>query len=181
MGYPTVTRLGVNQFWYRHWCSDKNYKSNLFNDKLFIDLVKLYINYGLTFYNNTFLHEYFFNKNYKKTRIKNSISNLKFYRKFFFSNTNLGIEHSYLLRNKTGEYFPLKMWIIKYAKWVIICFNCFKPIKKKSNRKNLIKKELYSISRSLTYFDKNEVIKKRFKILFLYVKSNLLNQSYYCF
>ena len=68
----------------------------------------MYLNYGITFINNLYVHEYFFSKNYKTNRKSNIIDNLKFYRRFFFSNRILSIEHSYFLRYKTGEFFSGK-------------------------------------------------------------------------
>jgi hypothetical protein len=58
MGYPVVTRIGINQFWYHHWYSDVNYSSNLKQDNLFDKLVYMYLRYGLTLQNNPFFHEY---------------------------------------------------------------------------------------------------------------------------
>ena len=117
MGYPVITRLGLNQFWYRHWYSDINFKENLKQDNNFVSLIKFYLNYGLTFSNNIFFHEYFFNRNLKWVRLLNLNSNIRFFRKFYFSNELLGIEHSYFMRYKTGEYFPLRIWLIKYSNW----------------------------------------------------------------
>ena len=85
MGYPVLTRLGLNQFWYKNWYSDINFKSNFKQDKIFINLVKFYLTYGLTFISNIFFNEYFFTKNSKNIRLRTLITNNKFFRKFFFS------------------------------------------------------------------------------------------------
>ena len=174
MGYPVITRLGISQFWYNHWYSDSNYSylRNFKQDQTFIRLFKLYVKYGLTFSNTAFFHEHFFNKQSKIIRTSTSIKNLKYYRRFYFSNEKLGIEHSYFLRYKTGEYFPLRLWLIKYSDWVIICFNSFKPIKKKSTNKNKLKSEYYGLSTSLT-FDRSKLKFKRFKLVYLYVSNQI--------
>ena len=78
-------------------------------DLIFQDLLKFYLNYGLTFSSNLFFNPYFFAKSLRKYNVDYFTKNLKFYRRFFFSNDTLGIEHSYFLRYKTGEYFPLRL------------------------------------------------------------------------
>jgi len=177
MGYPVITRLGLNQFWYRHWYSDVKFKENLNQDKIFTTLIKFYLNYGLMFSNNIFFNEYFFNNKLKNIRLSNLVSNRKFFRKYYFTNSLLGIEHSYFLRYKTGEYFPFRMWVIKYNKWIIINFNCFKPVKTKKKSNTLIKKEFSSVNPNLfDEFKKDKFI--RYKILFLHLKSSFFHQNY---
>ena len=174
MGYPVITRLGISQFWYNHWYSDSNhtYLKNFKQDQTFIRLFKLYIKYGLTFSNTVFFHEHFFNKQSRSTRTNSFIKNLKYYRRFYFSNEKLGIEHSYFLRYRTGEYFPLRLWLIKYSGWIIICFNSFKPIKKKSINQNKSKSEYYGLSTSLNY-NKDKLKFNRFKLIYLYINNQV--------
>lgn len=180
MGYPVLTRLGLNQFWYKNWYSDINFKSNFKQDKIFINLVKFYLTYGLTFISNIFFNEYFFTKNSKNIRLRTLITNNKFFRKFFFSNTVLGIEHSYFLRYRTGEYFPFRIWIIKYANWIIINFNCYKPIKKKLKSKISIKKEYSSINPTLFQSNsKSQLV--RYKLLSIFFKRYLKTSCNYSF
>ncbi len=176
MGYPLLTRLGINQFWYNHWYNDFSYNLNYKQSKIIIELLKIYLNYGLTFFNNLYVHEYFFNKSFKKYRKFNFYKNVKFYRQFFYSNTILGIEHSYYLRYKTGEFFPGKFWFISYSSWIIICFQCFKPQKKKVGINSKHKKEVYSISLNLKSENKNN-FKNRFKLLYKYL-FQLINKNY---
>ena len=58
MGNPVITRLGIQQFWYNHWYSDKHLSSNLHQDKIFEDLLSMYLTYGLNVKENLFIHEY---------------------------------------------------------------------------------------------------------------------------
>jgi hypothetical protein len=177
MGYPVITRLGLNQFWYRHWYSDLQFQENVKQDKSFTTLIKFYLNYGLTFINNIFFSEYFFNKKLKNIRLTNLVTNNKFFRKFYFNNNLLGIEHSYFIRYKTGEFFPLKIWILKYSKWVIINFTCFKPFKKnKVNLKSTVK-ELSSVNPSFSNVSTQSSF-TRYKILFIYLKNSFLKNDY---
>jgi len=170
MGYPVITRLGISQFWYSHWYADtrNNYLRNFENSQIFIKLLKLYLKYGLLFSNPIFFHEHFFQRYSKSTRSAISIRNLRYYRKFYFSNYNLSIEHSYLLRYRTGEYFPLRLWLIKYSNWFVLCFNAFKPIKRKANFKVKLKSEYYATATSLE-INRDAIKFNRFKLLYLYL------------
>ena len=178
MGYPVVTRLGLNQFWYRHWYSNsnKNYFFNSKQDVIFTKLFKMYLSYGLTFSSSIFFHELFYNNRLKYLRTSIEVNNLKYFRRFYFSNDSLGIEHSYFLRYKTGEYFPLRLWIIKYSNWVIICFNCFKPVKGRQGGKSLTKRENYALSPDLR-LDKKALKFNRFKLIFIFFKKNFFSKQ----
>ena len=178
MGYPVITRLGLNQFWYRHWYSNcnKSYFNNLKQDLIFTHFFKMYVNYGCTFPNSILFHEFFFNKKSKLIRNNIILKNLKYYRRFYFSNYNLGIEHSYFLRYKTGEFFPLRLWVIKYSGWLLLCFNCFKPVKKKFKNIRNTKSELYSLSPNLGYSSRISKY-NRFKLIFLFYKQKLFKET----
>ena len=116
MGHPVITRLGINQFWYKHWYSDSSKQMNIKQDDAFSLLLNLYLNYGLTFKTNPFIHEYWYKKFSKKIRInEQEKKNTKFFRRFFYTNDNLSIEHSYLVRHRTAEYFPMRHWVMKYG------------------------------------------------------------------
>lgn len=178
MGYPVITRLGINQFWYRHWYSLKSFQQNSKQDRLFISLLKLYINYGLSFNSFIFFNPYFFNKNFYNYTNNPTNINLKFFRRYYFSNEPLGIEHSYFLRYKTGEYFPIRLWLIRYSNWVILFFNCFRPVKSKSTSSLEKKKELHAINSGANY---NSIFfkVKRFTLIYLFITKKLcLNLKY---
>jgi hypothetical protein len=177
MGYPVITRLGVSQFWYHHWYSDKTYFLNTKQDRLLLELIKLYLDYGLSFQHNIFFHEYYFSPKLRKRRVNQSILNLRYFRRFFFSNYTLGIEHSYFLRYHSGEYFPFRFWLMRHSGWIIVCFNCFKPVKIKPNKKNFIKRESSALGASL-------VLKKstnRAKLFYLYLRFALSKKYKYGF
>lgn len=181
MGYPVVTRLGINQFWYKNWYSDTSYMLNFKQDLIFQDLLKLYIDYGLTFTNNIFFNNYFFMSSRKNVKKENFfLKNLKHYRRFFFSNEILGIEHSYFLRYKTGEYFPMRLWLMRYSNWIIIFFNCFKPIKKKPQKNNFVKKEVHAVSPDLA-FKNNKHYLKRFTLMYLFLNKTIKKSIHYNF
>ena len=131
MGYPVITRVGINQFWYRHWYTDTFYRQNAHQDRMFEKFVMLYVDYGTIVKNNVFIHEYWYSKSSKTVRTAPIKSYAKHYRKQYYTNLNLTIEHSFLLRKHSGEYFPMRCWILKYGKWIIISLKIFKPLKTK--------------------------------------------------
>ena len=134
MGNPVITRLGVQQFWHTHWYSDSNISSNLQQDRLFENLLNLYLKYGLTLPSNLFVHEYWYGNVERLKTLRQSYNQSKhntFYRRYYYLNNVVGIEHNFLLRNATPEYFPLKLWLFKYNNWVILNVTWFKPMKGK--------------------------------------------------
>ena len=142
MSNPIITRLGLSQFWYKHWYSDSSYGLNVKYDNLFKQLLLLYFNYGLSQKRNIFLHKYWYRStNFTKNQIKKSqVSNEIFtwnifHRSYTFTNVATSIENFYTLRNITGEYFPLKLWVFKYNNWIIYIINWFKPQKLRRNNK----------------------------------------------
>jgi hypothetical protein len=181
MGHPVVTRLGINQFWYKHWYSDTNKQMNLKQDDSFGQLLTLYLNYGLTFKTNPFIHEYWYKKFSKKIRIKDQeLKNIKFFRRFFYTNNNLSIEHSYLIRHRTAEYFPMRHWVLKYGGWVILQVHWFKPLKTKSKPKTISKTASFigAVSRPKVF----KPTIRRLKLIYMYLtKSILSTQNSYTF
>ena len=167
MGYPVVTRLGINQFWYRHWYTDTFYKQNAHQELIFERFVMLYVNYGTTFKNNIFVHEYWYSKPSKVIRTLPLKSYMKHYRRFYYSNSTLGIEHSFLLRNHSGEYFPMRCWILKYNNWVILSLKFFKPLKVK--QVGTFKNRKTSISSTTTELSYNLENNKRFSLFYSYM------------
>jgi len=178
MGNPLITRLGINQFWYKSWYSDKFFSANLHQDNLFEVLLKLYLNYGLTFSTNPFWNDYWYNKSTSKGFTPTHIKNINFFRRFFYTNDVLNIEHSYLLRNRTGEYFPLRLWLLKHNNWVILSVKWFKPQK----TKNLSNFRDYSPSyvKSIHVSGRDSVGANRLKLvmLFFLLKLNSLKKEY---
>ena len=170
MGNPISTRLGVNQFWYKHWYTDSSKSLELKQDDALEKLISFYLQYGLSFQTNPFVHEYWYRKNTKTVRvITQSRNNSRFFRRFFYTNDVLGIEHSYLIRNKTPEYFPMRTWVFKYAGWVIFSVQWFKPLKVKAKRGLTARSSSYvgAVAKPTT----NSVVSKRVKLLLLFLLS----------
>ena len=131
MGNPVITRLGRSQMWYRKWYTDFKYSSNVKLLKTFNDIVKAYFTYGLFFNTNTFINTFWY-KNIPHAQTKISQTNL-YFRRYFYAHHKLTIEHTYLIRNTTSEYFSLRIYILKYSNWLILSVQWFKPVKHKKN------------------------------------------------
>lgn len=178
MAYPVVTRLGINQFWYKHWYSDTSYNFSLRyrQSLLFKHLFKMYLNYGFTFETSVFFHEIFFNRSFKAIRKLKVLKNLKYFRRFFFTCERLSIEHSYYLRYRTGEYFPLRIWTMSWSRWFIISFNFFKPIKEKKVTRTRLPRDHFAVAPHLRQ-DISTLNLKRFKLLFIFLKQNTTSRG----
>lgn len=182
MGNPVITRLGINQFWYRHWYTDTKYHNTIKEDTTITTLVSFYLNHGVIFKSNPFLHEYWYKQKqkslHKKIRIINQdINNLQSFERFFYTNDRLGIEHSYLIRHRTGEYFPMRIWLMRYGNWLFLSVHWFKPLKTK---KNLLKKKnklVGSVWRSTA--TTNSI--KRLSLLKSFITSKTVKQLTYMF
>lgn len=183
MGNPIITRLGVQQFWYNHWYSDNNISLNLQQDKLFENLIQIYLMYGLNIKENLFIHEYWYGKNkyIKKLRLNygNQTKNT-FYRRYYYTNTVVGIEHNFLLRNQSPEFFPFKLWLFKYNNWIIFNVVWFKPMKGK-NKINILSDSASAanvLHKKTSLFFKT----KRLKLLLLYfIKYTNIKTKHYQF
>jgi hypothetical protein len=133
MGNPVITRLGVTQIWYKKWYNNLNYTKTLKQVYTFEKLIKFYFKYGIFYYNNLFKNNFWY-KILVKKKDNTPYSNILYFRKYYFSHRTLTIEHTYSIRNTTPEYFPLKLFIIKYNSWFIISVQWFKPFKKHSHK-----------------------------------------------
>jgi len=187
MSNPVITRLGLSQFWYKHWYSDIkiNFHENLKLDSLFEKLVILYLDYGFTLNSNLFLHEYWYHKTklIKFEYLKSLKFLHKFYRRFYYSNTTLSIEHSFFIGHESKEYFPLRVWILKYFNWVIISFKSFKPDKRKLDTRFFSKKNNTNLPFISVFFSKKNktLLLKRIKLYYMYNKSftKKISNTYY--
>ena len=152
MGNPVITRLGINQFWYKHWYSDTRYHQTIKEDATFTTFIEFYLNHGIIRKSNPFIHEYWYRRVSKKIRVHDQeYQNLQAFRRYYYTNERLGIEHSYFIRHRTGEYFPMRLWIMRYGEWLFLSAHWFKPLKSKSRfRKRAKKKFTGAIYRATT-------------------------------
>jgi hypothetical protein len=133
MGNPVITRLGITQIWYKKWYNNLNYAKTLKQVYTFERLIKFYFKYGIFYHNNLFNNNFWY-KNLINSKNNTPYSSILYFRKYYFSHRTLTIEHTYSIRNSTPEYFPLKLFIIKYNSWFIISMQWFKPFKTYSRK-----------------------------------------------
>jgi hypothetical protein len=182
MGNPVITKLGKNQLWYKKWYTDFSYSSKVKIIKTIEAIIEVYFKYGFFFVKNLFIHDYWYKKfyNIKKFYNKEDHQLNLYFRRYYYSHKTLTIEHTYLLRNSTAEYFPLRLYVLKYLNWFIFSIQWFKPSKisennYSSNNLNLNSKILLNKG---SIHRKKPSIKGRLKlIMFLFKKLNINNNK----
>jgi hypothetical protein len=181
MGYPVITRLGTNQFWYKHWYSDKLYATNIQQLDLLETLINFYLKHGLSYTSNFFIHEYWY-KHAVTAGLRSEVvdQQLKsYFRRYFYAHSVLSIEHNYLLRHKTQEYFPMRTWVLKYHNWVIFSIQWFKPVKTKQKQTFL---RSASFVGAIHKTGQNHLYSHRPKLILMYmIRSLKYNNSMYNF
>jgi hypothetical protein len=179
MGNPVITRLGRNQFWYKKWFNDWSYSNTFKTINTFESILSIYLSYGFFFTKNMFFFNYW-NKNllkFKNLYINETQHSNTYYRRYYYSHKTLSIEHTYLLRISTPEYFPLRTYFLKYLNWLIVSVQWFKPAKS-TTKKIFFQKNnnLRLVTQGIS--TKNNILGKsstnRFRLLLLLIK-NLLN------
>jgi len=123
-----------------------------------LSIFKNYISYGNTFNYNIFASEFWYSKNITY-RFDKSLNQLRYFKRFYYSNSILGIEHSFFIRNTTAEFFNFKPWVFFYNNWIVLVICWFKPPKNKKNsvlklaskpllHKNFSKKKFVKLSKN---------------------------------
>lgn len=144
-------------------------------------VLDLLINYGLTRINNPYVHEYWYNAKLRKIRTSPSKVYMHFYKRNYYTHDVLGIEHTFLIRHKTGEYFPLKTWYMSYNNWIILSMHWYKPNKKKRKLNPMVDHNYLMLSNnSIGSSSLSNKIEKRNMLFFIATSqnSNILNYSF---
>jgi len=176
MSNPCINRWGMNTFWYRFWYSDIRYSENVKQDSLFIKLLNVYLFYGINLPINIFYNYYWYLNNIVVVKLPD------YFRLFTFKNQVLGLKSSYRLRQKTNDIYPMKIWLLKFDKWLIINFYWFQPLKKKFNKNNnKFNKSRDSFNLTVSNDFHNNSFRKLKTILSLTFFKTFLNKSYYKF
>jgi hypothetical protein len=178
MGNPVITRLGKTQIWYKNWHSDLHVSKTLHKLNSFEKVATSYFNYGIYYQNSLFYNTFWYKQNlsyFSKHYVKDALLKKNiYYRKYFFSHKTLAIEHSYFIRIKTPEYFPLRLYIVSYNNWIILSIQWFKPFKgiskKINNKSKFFNKKWPLISSRDRLFTKNN----RLKLLLFFLNSFLV-------
>jgi|LakMenE18May11ns_1017448.scaffolds.fasta_scaffold9957569_3 hypothetical protein len=176
MSNPCINRWGINTFWYKFWYSDVRYSENLKQDSVILKLINIYMFYGVNCQHNIFFTSYWYLS-------KNISLNFPSYFRFFdYKNKTLGLKSSYRLRQRTNDIYPMRVWLLRYDKWILINFYWFQPMKKKYNPTNSKFKtstDVFNLIGS-SQFTTNSI--KKIKTLYsLSFFKTFLNRTYYNF
>lgn len=125
---PIINRVGSIQPWANHYVPSKLLKFQLKLVNLTLKILKNYISYSNSFKFNIFVHNFWY-KNVNFSYKLSSQNYAQFFKRFYYSNSTLGIEHSFLIRNSTSEFFDFKPWVMQYNKWLVVIICWFKPPK----------------------------------------------------
>ncbi len=170
MGFPVITRLGVNQFWYKHWYNDFSYSKYFMQTRLAEDSINIYFSVGVHIQTSLSLHKYWSLKHIRHSSyLKIQGQKNLYFRQGIFENRAFNVKEYYDVRLDTGEFFPMRNWIFRYNQWVIFCIFWFKPLKIKY--KNFNKNSSPLDSQPGSYYTLNNEYKfyfKKFKILSKY-------------
>nr|QPL15896.1 ribosomal protein S3a [Strombidium sp.] len=173
MGYPVVTRLGINQTWYNQWSPDKNYPLRTQQFNLTKKFLKIYLTYGIMSHSNIFIHEYWYNKKFKFRRtLKHYLFITKYFRQAYLTDHIVGTKVKFLIRKRTFEYFPMRYWFYKYFNWVIILVKWFVPNKfsnQKYYRINVYKAVGAIFPNHTLKYSKNKSYYKRFNYFLKFI------------
>lgn len=144
--------------------------SKLLNqDKLIETFITWYFSYGLCFWKNPLVSNYWYSMDSKFLTSNFFYFNMRYLRRYFYENDIVGVEHSFFLRNHSGEYFPFRLWLFRFYGWLIISVSWFKP--RKTKRKKLFKNDKKYRQVSSFSFLKNSIqrnILLRSKILLFF-------------
>jgi hypothetical protein len=178
MSNPSINRWGLNLFWYRYWFYDSKYFLSAHNDYLVNKLVLSYLNFGIMYPKNIFVHKYWF----RRSNFNNydNEHNSKYFRIMSFKNLITNEISYYNERIKVENIYQSRLWILKFQHWVLINFYCFNPLKKRyiSDKKTTKHMDLSTY----TFINKkHSLCFRRFKLLFFFIlkKKFIINNSYF--
>ena len=130
MSNPCINRWGLNAFWHHFWYSDSRYALNLQQDKIFTDLVQVYLTYGSNAQNSLFWNNFWY-----KTSKSPAHSGLQlYYRWLTVHNEALKMTTTYRLRLHSEETFQTRVSVLRFSSWWVINLYWFQPDKDKNKR-----------------------------------------------
>jgi hypothetical protein len=106
---------------------------------------------------------------------------MHFYKRHFYTHHILGIEHTFLIRHKSGEYFPFKVWYMSYNNWLILAMHWYKPNKKKRKLNPMVDHNYLLLKNNLINATDKQLISNKRLALSLAVSNSRLNISNYSF
>lgn len=130
MSNPCVNRWGLNSFWQHYWYTDSRYALNVQHDKIFIELLQVYVTYGSDVPVNLFWNNYWY-----KTQIAPKTRPLSdYYRWITIFNKTLDSLNTYRLRLDGDEIFQTRVSVLRFDSWILINLYWFQPDKRRKKR-----------------------------------------------
>lgn len=131
MSNPQINRWGSSLVWYNFWYSDTNYGQQVQQDRIFNRLLETYLTYGLETPYHKFNHSYW----YKKRSL--TIPTATYYRHVTVARIEIRSATRFRLRCAMTDFYRMRVWVLRYDRWLIINMYWFHPNKKKLTRKSL--------------------------------------------
>ena len=172
---PSINRWGLNTLWHRFWFKDWGYATTVNQDRNIALLVENYLLHGLDVPNQLFVNPYWYHQTLSK--IKRPL----YFRWIMAKNKTLGFRTMYRLRVQTTDFYPMKIWILRYSRWLIVNFYWFQPNKYKRRK---VKKKWTSAELTDTrrFSGQDSTLQKRVKTLLTFtIFKKILHSSYYTF
>ena len=156
------------------WYTSYKYTINVQHDFLIKYFFYLLIYYGIYNFNILFFNKYW---SLQYCLIHENILPkifLYYYRRQVLKNKYNNADLSYLMRIRRGIIYPMRIWIFRYQRWLVVNWFIFQPLKLK------IKK--YRVSSQIDYLYTNKnymfLLKRLHYIISLY-KINIYNNFFY--
>jgi hypothetical protein len=128
IGSVIANRTGNMNYWNTHWWADKNYSFSLHQDILIKNFLPFFYIYGFFFNSHPWQNRRWV-FNLTQLPIRNKLFFSKFYRVIVLKN-NLFETTNKLININYKFLYPLKIWILRYQKWLIIFWFFYKAFQK---------------------------------------------------
>lgn len=154
IGSVIANRTGNMNYWNSNWWADKNYSFSLHQDILIKSFLPFFYIYGIFFNNHPWQHRRWI-FNITQLPIRNKLFFSKFYRVIVLKN-NLFETTNKLIHINYKFLYPLKIWILRYQKWLVVFWFFYKAFQKSniSGRFNILgrRNQLFLKKKNNTYF-----------------------------
>jgi len=130
MSNPCVSRWGLSSFWHHFWYSDVRYSLYVQQDKVIVDLVQLYIQYG-TVRSSVFSQKWFW---YKTSPQPTYLSIYRYYRWVTSEGRDPSESYTTSVRLAASEVFQTRVSVLRFDSWILINIYWFQPDKQRNKR-----------------------------------------------
>lgn len=131
MSNPCINRWGLNSLWRHYWYSDSRYAVNLQHDKLIIELVYIYLNYGSDLSTQNYWSPFWYKTNPRPN--KENIDNYYRWTSVYDPEAQEHITYRFR-KNREDETFETRVNILKFQSWIVFNLYWFQPDKKRMKR-----------------------------------------------